>query len=485
MQELQEFKYIRNRIREYSKFDLLSACYNKLEKDKDKITPIWSIFLLMKWTYLYGGSKYPSKQLDDSRFVKLLNQVYKLNEEHISRFIKNGGINRMFQIIYSQQIYLQKNVYNEIFSTQLKLFTSLKHKYDIEGKFIETTGLSISDFILIHYIVFIYTSIDKIPVSNLTYTGYLEEDLLDVISEFSTKEKVKRYINLLILNPFNPEDDINNFRLRLKNNSLQPMEMSFFTQFPFQIFNNRIKIIHQSIFNYSCNYYLYDYLKTIDPNFTTEFGNRFEKYVELGLKEINLNYYNEKQLKNKLDAKSNLVDFYIESENIYIECKAIELQSYSLVNPTDEILFNSLKDSIIKAYFKQLVSVSSRLGKDTETNYGIILTYKELLFGDFKELYKIGKPYFQDLDCNHLPPENVFIIDINTWDHIIAIIKNKKASLLSILEKAKRNNMNLDTKKMSFVEQLNEYDVKVFNLSYLERENDVTAIDKKTSNNGS
>lgn len=49
--ENKDFKYIRNRIREFRKNDLLDECYFFLEKRKDLNFPIWSIFLIMKWAY--------------------------------------------------------------------------------------------------------------------------------------------------------------------------------------------------------------------------------------------------------------------------------------------------------------------------------------------------------------------------------------------------------------------------------------------------
>jgi hypothetical protein len=151
------------------------------------------------------------------------------------------------------------------------------------------------------------------------------------------------------------------------------MERTFFTIYPFLIFKGEIKLLHESVFNHFINYYIYDFLKAADENFTTEFGSRFEKYVELSLKEVKLKFINENELKKRLKVKSNLVDFYLEAYNVYIECKAIELQPIPLVNPTDEILYNSLKESILKAYFKQLVNVSKSINRKKE-NWGLIIT---------------------------------------------------------------------------------------------------------------
>jgi len=75
------FTYIRNRIREHSKQELLHACYNILDDKKDEIKkPIWFVFLLMKWTYLYGGEKYPSKPLTQKKLSNILKSITDFNQ---------------------------------------------------------------------------------------------------------------------------------------------------------------------------------------------------------------------------------------------------------------------------------------------------------------------------------------------------------------------------------------------------------------------
>src|SRR5688572_17310111 len=125
------FTYIRNRIREHKKQDLLQACYNVLDSKEKELKPVWFVFLLMKWTYLYGEETYPTKVLTGQQFSKILNSILNFNQEHISSFFKQGKIDRGFHILFSQQFYLQEGVRKEKFATQLKLFSTLKSKYDI------------------------------------------------------------------------------------------------------------------------------------------------------------------------------------------------------------------------------------------------------------------------------------------------------------------------------------------------------------------
>jgi hypothetical protein len=472
------FNYIRNRIREHSKKELLEFCHNVLDNEKDKIKPIWFVFLLMKWTYLYGGEKHPSKPLTPEKASKILQSITRFNQDHITNFITDDGIHRAMHILYSQQFYLQTVVFKEKFATQLKLYSTLSGKYDIEKSFEIKTGFKIVDFLFLMQVIWLYTNIDKIGNPSIKFSGYLTNDFLNMASQLTDLEKVRKLMQLLVLDPINPNDKINSFKHNLKSEELQSMERTFFTLYPLQYFNNKIKVIHLSVLNYSLNYYIYDYLKSFDDNFTTEFGSRFEKYIEFGIKELNCPYLRESELKKQLPKNSKVVDFIIDT-NIFVECKAIELQAYASVNPTDELIYNSLKDSLIKAYYKQLLHVTKTLNADKE-NWGIILTYKKLYWSQFSDLYDITKHNFdKTLETKHIPPENVFIIDIHTWDRIINIIIDEKSSLIEILKIAKKNNSDVSTKKQSFDMHLDVFENNPLNLNYLKDETEKLNITRK------
>lgn len=104
-------------------------------------------------------------------------------------------------------------------------------------------------------------------------------------------------------------------------------------------------------------------------------------------------------------------------------------------------------------------------------NWGVILTYKKLYWSQFSDLYDIVKHNFdKSLDTKHIPPENVFIIDIHTWDRIVNIIKDERTSLIEILKIAKDNNSDNKTKKQSFDMHLDVFINNPLNLSYLKDE---------------
>jgi hypothetical protein len=468
------FKIIRNYLEKYKKEEIIDRCYKELEnKGEENFHSIWFIFLIMKWTYLYAEKKYPFKKLEEADFYKLYGNVAKLNDSHVLSFMDEQRFDKAMHVMYTQQFYLQKSLCKAIFATQVKLYTSIKGDYDIQKSFFEKSGLTIPDLIFCFQAIWITMNAAKVDnTSKIKYTGFITQDIINVISSLRDIHIANNFIKLLTLDPDNAITTIHKTNSGIKKEELQSIEKTFFTLFPFQVYKrNNIKIIHKSVFNYTANYFIYDYMKINDANFTTEFGKRFEKYIECGVKEMGMIFRTENDLKKILPKHSKLVDFMI--DNILVECKAVELQSIINANPTDENIYNSTKDSILKAYNKQMLGVIKGLNLTTEC-FGIILTYKQLYWSRFTELYDIGKRDIDDnLNSNFLPPENVFIIDYYVWDKIVQIVKDKKANLIDILKKAKLNNSVNTSVKQLFDAHLDEYELEQFNLTYLSDELDL------------
>ena len=464
------FDSIKQNIQEYDPVEIILSCYNVLDEYKEETLPVWSILLLIKWTYQHSVVKDSYKPLTDKDYSDLVNSIYNFNQEHISNFIHDGKIEKAFHILYHQQFYLQKSVYKEIFETQLKLYHSIKGKYDIGNSFFTKTKLTVLEFLKISQVFWLYINIGVLKGKELKFNGYYDKNFLKITSELFGREKVLSYLKLLTLNPQNPVSDINVFKRGIQREDLQIVETTFFVMFPFQIVRDNVKLIHESVFKHTINYYIYDYLKSTDDSFTTEFGYRLEKYVGLGLKEMKINFKNETELKKQLPKKSPIVDYFISEQNIYIECKATELQPYPSVNPLDDLLINSLKSSLFKAYFEQFIPVAKTVTPNTE-NWGIIITYKEFYWSTFTELYNIGKDQYSSAnDFTFMPYDNVFIIDIYTWDKIVQIVKDKKATLLEILKVAKNNNSKQETSKQLFNMHLDIYNIYTLDLDYLKDE---------------
>jgi len=463
------FNYIRNQIRQYSKDALIDRCYLEIEGYKDRPIATWQIFTMLKWTFLYAGTNYPSKPLNEKAFAKIYKATYMLDEGYLGFFAKQGDFKRYFQILHSQQFYLHRKVIKETFASQLKIYTKLSHQFDIDKLFQTKTGLTIEEMLCLLQTLWIIIFHANSLSSTVKYRGLIERDHLEALTVLSGQEKMEKFINLLLIDPSNAEEKIKNAPYSLNKEELQSFERTFFTIYPLQVYKGRyIKVVHPDVIAHTMNHYIYDFLKR-EPLFPEEFGYRIEKYVALGLREIKANYVSEVDLKKRLGENSKVVDFALENDKILIECKSIELSPSVSIVPTADSLYSGLKGSILKAYTQQMLTVASQFNStNTEPYFGIILTYKEMYWSKFVDLYEVVKNKLPtSLNTAIMPPSNVFIIDLLTWDKMVQIIKDKKATLRQILEKAILNNTNPKTAKMLFNMHLEEYDLKRFNLNYL------------------
>ncbi len=437
----ESIKYLRNRIKEYKKYDLLSRIFKSLIYSDSNDIMLCAYLYLLKLTNIYGETSQKIKPLTDQKYSRMINVLSYHTPYVIKNFINNKKWDKSLRSLYTQQMYYQMKVDNNTFNRQLLLYK----KYD--SFFEKNTGISITEFIICSKQTFEFISRSK----SLFIEDFKHEN---------QHPKYHLFVKQLCLK------NINDIKNKISYD-IQPLLQSPFTMLPIhKDTNNKLRILNLSIFKYTTTNYIYDYLKLNLKNFSSLFGDCFENYVELGLKEINANYINENMIEKILPNESNLVDFKINND-IYIECKSVE---FNVVNPTDDIIFDKLQGSIIKAYFKQLLSVSEKINT-SNYNWGIIITYKEIFWNDYTELYEIGKnkkSEYYNVKCSHMPPENVFIIDINSWDKIIQLVKSG-ISLYTILKDAALDNKNSNefTKKMCFSQHLDKYNIDKYNISYL------------------
>lgn len=482
-----EFNYIRNRIRKFSKESLVMSSLKILrnsEKSNIIRIPLWDILLIIKWTLIYAEqNRYPkTATTQDIQF--LIDKINELRNQH-KLYIRNHTIDlkKVLSLTIYHQAYFQFSVWEDSFSRQLQLYTKHNISYNIDNEFEKFSGLSIIQFIRLSFLLWCYTSPDRINSKNKSYNGLIRDDFIEIAKKFEKEAIVNKYINLLSIEYSNAEEVISRNN-QIKSPVLQTFEISIFAKLPILLFNGSRVIFHKRLLNYTINHFVYDYLKEHDSErFSTEFGERFEKYVELGINEMAVNYKTETQLKKFLTSRSKVVDFIIE-EDILIECKAIELKPYPSVFPDNEVIYNWLETSIVKAYAQQMMSVANNFNPLKE-KFGIILTYKETYFGNGEDAWNTflktpTEEYAtkENLDINILPPKNLFFIDIATWDRIVLIIKSGETTLKELLLKAIRDNEKGETRKFSFHMHLEDYKIGPFNLSYLDKIDEIVDFNK-------
>ncbi|WP_413670132.1 hypothetical protein ACEN9X_09435 [Mucilaginibacter sp. Mucisp86] len=478
-----DFKPIRNKIRTFSYHSLTTHLLQILKEQETSERPqaFWHSLTLLKWTLEFAGESYPSKNANKNDVHKLLNSLSDLEMSHRTFNLKtNGGkINKMLTILSVQQLQYQQNAWRHSFASQLILFYDLKHKYDIAKSFKQLTNLDLSVFLEILFIYWLVITQDHL--TKMKFDSQLYEDVTNIIVDLYGATIAKDFRKLLTVSQDNAKEIFEEDKRMVRNYDLQIFDTSFFTRYPFFAFDGKIVIPHKDILTPTANYFIYDFMKNRDEHFSTEFGGRMEKYMNLGLKEINASFKTENDLKSILGKDQKVVDFIIDG-NILVEAKAIELKPIIGINPTDDNLANEFRKNIVKAYTSQMLDVVETLQLKEEA-FGIIVTYKRLYIGNSGDVWnQFLKEETQKLKTAEqialLPIENLFFIDLHTWDTIVQIIKNNKITLTEILIKVRDTDKIEQQKKFSFEMHLDEYKITNYDLLYLSEAYDRIQVKK-------
>jgi hypothetical protein len=466
-----QFDLIKNRIKRFNRYSQIKVCLEILDSIQEygqKDYPLWIIIVLIKWILIHTKDSIFLRQSNHSEVKETLDLINQFDYENgLISFKTISELPRSLRIIAYQQFWLQDHVSNYVFDRQIQLYKLLKHKFDIAKEFETITKLTIDEFINIAYSVFLYFEIDKINKS-YKYNGILHDDFFQVFRSKFENKKLELFFRILAVSKIK---DIASLQ-KMSKEVYQLYETNFLSTKPFLFIDHKYKLPHRAIFYQTCKHFIYDFMKLNSKKFSTEFGHRMEKYVKLGLDEAKIKYKTEAEILRNYPGINEVADFLLE-KNVLIEAKAIELDPKAAVLRYSELLSSVLKKSIVKAYC-QLLSTANAINKD-ETYYALIITYKEMYLGfgqdAWEEFLQVGVEKYANenkISMSILPPENLCIIDIETWDYLIQSIIVNKCTIPEILNKAKENNHDLIRKKMLLDQVLSkDYKISNYNLSYL------------------
>lgn len=466
------FKYIRNRICEFSKESLLSIALRvlkKIENDPKEVYPIFHLLSLIKWVAIYGGSKYPPKIANINNFDRLMTQISNLATfSHLYDLRNPKDLDKVLVILAHQQFYLQDELTMAVIWRQIVLYCLINSQYDIQGSFKLQSGLEIIDFFKILFLVYIQANPQRLA-NSFNYDGSISQTWMQSIDKNTSSETREKFFELLSFGTKESISRLKNDLAKIKNIELQPLDTDFFGQYPFFRYD-KIYILHRKLLPHTIRHYIYDFLKEKDCRFSEDFGRRMEKYIGMGIKETGMVCLSEAQYKQKFPNCRYQVD-YIVSNNILIESKAIELPVLASVLPKEDIVYSSIKDSLVKAYVFQMLSVANSLNS-SEEYFGIIVTYKKLYINmalEWNSLFKAKTEQFcteNNLMTDLLPRPNLFIFDLDTWDLIIQLIVERKTSLIDLLKFFRSQNINDETKGFEATMYLKDYWPINVNLSF-------------------
>lgn len=481
MTDRELFEALKNKLGTYSLYPMVKHILDILfENDvKDEPRPFWHGLTLLRWILLICRSSelIMLKKPDKRALLSMLNDVMRIEDQFNAQEMEKTDIDVYTRIhaIANQQFPFQKNIDKFTFPRQSILYLKINNpRSNLEVQIQKITSLSIKEIIVCSFFLQVCIYPEKYRLDG-TYTGNIDDRFYQTIVKAYGEEKLKSFLGLLTLDLSLIEFDkaILLENLEVENPVFQIFINSFFTSRPIILINGVYRITHRKVLNVTSRYLIYDKLKSAyKEEFAIDFGERIEKYVEIGLKETNRIYKNEKSLKKILDDNSKVIDFLVE-EKVLIECKGIELQPIPSVTPTKEVLARNLKGSIIKAIKEQITNVLNKLNIEKSEAFVIIVTYKELNLGFGKDLFS---SIFKDEDIIEelhklIDSNKVFVLDLEEWDILLSYLKHENMTLVEILQKVFDEN-KVNRKKLISMSLEEIFGLKPIELDYLNVEFD-------------
>jgi len=477
------FKKVRNKFRKYRYYELIGGALEYINAPaNNKIESIkrhpWMVMLFVKWVLL--DNQYPNirgKVATKDDIHSLLQSMYEMadklrmpNEyDHYSLFLRN---------IAFQQFLYQIDFYYAHLSRQSILFSGLDKNHYIYKEFVKYTGLEVQDFLdlsLMALVRFLDTN-----------EAFLPDNWFSTVNSKYSAKKVNCFLAAI-------SKDINDIRQTLlsedkgKRPAVENYELTPFVEFPLIKVPGKYILTHKNILFRRLEYFVYDIMRSIDAaKFMDKFGELFERYVEKSLKHSEATFLTENEIKRLLGIAGNQIDFLIQddSSNIFIDAKAVEMNTQGKTTHSTEIIRHKTKTSILKAIkqshdvIKKLADSSNRAIPSSPNNYLLVITFKDLHLGSGTNYYeviakdKIDEIYYEYNNYPCIPPENMYFITIDDFDVLTDILKQKNFTLSGIMDIAKNNDKDPVTRKFDFRQHIQSLNITPQTSDYLVFEKD-------------
>jgi len=433
---------------------------NEIRKN---IAPYWKFVTLIQFAINYSMDSQFLRNASKIDCRRILDKITKIEDKYIlGNFgFKDENTTRKTMSIFSNQQFWLYDKYSEYdIARQLILFVDLDTESNsFQEVFKRKFNISIVRFLEFSFLIDLSFKTED----ELKYNGKINPDLLMLFCAISSETEKDSFIDLLTLGKKKSRKEDLKEILKLKSPILQPFDISHWVKKPFLHNRNEIRIISMSLFRETIKSFIYDSLKH-EPLFQIKFStSRFERYMEIGLKESKIQFENEGSLKKRISKESKVIDFLVDNK-ILVECKATELVPLPSVLPEDEKVYKSIKTTIAKAY-TQFYEFGKLL--NLEDLYGVIVTYKPMYLGDGIDLSKESmREFVKKLtteDLRMLPLENIFVISIDEWDSLIQLVKHKNCTVYELLKSIKERHKRKRSHFKGHIDEIaQKSEIKVF-----------------------
>lgn len=475
------YKIVRNRFRNFDSRLLIAGCLNYLHQPaKDDLEQLkrlpWLILLLIKWILLDEQSFSPRKQAPTTNDLNELFQLVHDLGKHIRLPTQFDHHRLFFRCISYQQFIYQHEFSLGHLTRQMVLFSDLPDNHQIKTQFRALTGIDINKFLELAVALlarFIAQDQHSISVNWFSSLGdkYSRQDVVHFLSSLS--KSLEEAMTTL----------------QAQDNHRRPAseyyEQTPFINFPLLHNGDEFICINQKILFRCLEHFIYDRLRAWNPeSFMNKFGLMFEKYVERAIRHTGLPYANEDEVRKVIGENGNLIDFVISDgdANIFVDAKAVEIGHLGKVSHISEVVRGKTETSILKAIkqahdvmhrLKQLKNNNSPL-QSKNSNYLVVITYKELYVGNGKTFYesiakeKIDEIYSHYKGSETISLENMYFLAIEDFEFFVEGIHSKQVGFVEGLERAKTADSHPETMKFDFSQHIASWKIKNELPSYLQ-----------------
>lgn len=428
--------------------------------DKLKAMP-WLTLLIVKWAvqdnlvYISVG-----KVITPQEFDALRNLLLNIQRE-FSKSPNTPNIYAMLRTMLHTQIQFQRSA-NWGFLRWPALIAQLEQDHPTRIQFEDTFLMSPETFMELSFALYTpalngemrispthFNILDEYYDENMTtFLAHFVRDLPSLRKELQTEE---------------------HHRLRGK---IEFFEFPYLQRFPILQAPNKDMIFwHPLVFARGMEDAVHLRLSNFGANYTEPFSKVFESYVLGLLKETNIPFFGEDEVKQAFGQKVSTVEAVIECAdcNIFIEAKMSLFWDEVLLDDNPEKIFN--KTERVRTAIKQGWQASDllrcergQLGNcaNKAQDFMLVVTSRQLNIGDGNRLNNLypEMSFEQVLPVEkrkYLPPENIFVLSIEDFEMLVGHIKGGAVDLASLLKQAVKANSDPAAAQMFFSDFLRKH----------------------------
>lgn len=454
------FREVRAYCRKFEHYSLINRLLDYITKpqlplEKQAMLHPWWGLLLIKW--IIQDDRFPNARKERATLSDAKNCMAKIQslQGFVDTKISITNLHMFMRMAIFLQHPFQQHLSGPKIARQCLLFANLEPNSWISRTFEERAGMPLEafcDMALLMGTAHLSKPQRTIPMS---FFKRLKDDQLGQYTD--------SLFNLLSL-------DIQALKTELRASVPNPRpyneiyEHSPFFKTPLIKTNQGFVVMHSACLFRCLEDFIYDYLKNINANrFMNQFGGLFEQYVTHSIRNSGASVIVEKDIKAELGAETKKVDFIIQENglNIYVDAKAVEMDSSAKMTQSFSSLKSRTKRSILKAIAQSHATANEAFKQekfgiqDTDESYILVVTYKNMnLFNGRFYCENIVPGEMDALYAAHqegtiISPDRIYFVDITEFDLMCELVRSKQTTFGEILVQARVADSEVGTSKFN------------------------------------